>query len=305
MKTRKILLPVTLSLTTAAILILSSFGFHNTGGTANACGSPGEAGTCSRPANGCHGSGATPAGVADNAGPGTLTFSTVPALASNQYIPGTTYTVSVTLAQPGKKRMGFACEILDNSGSTNTHINNTAGSIVVTDHINTRTWQSFGTGRLSINQDTNGGMGANPYTFNFNWIAPAKGFGTVNVYLCGNVSDNNNLADSGDYVYSQHIVLTEGTATGIAGLNEGSLKLDAYPSPSNGRLTVSFNLPDAANTSVALYSINGQLVRNFENMQMNAGQFSKTYNVTDLAKGMYFMKVNAGDFSETRKVIIE
>jgi len=312
MKTRRILFPITLSLTAAAIIILSAFnvnghkGFHNLGGIANSYGSPGEPGTCSRPT--CHGAGATPAGIADNAGPGTMILSAVPALTGNQYVGGTTYAMSVTLSQANKLRFGFGCEIIDNTGNTNTYVNNSAGKLVVTDPTDTRITQVFAAGRQCICHDTLGGYptkGSHSYTYTFNWMAPAKGFGTVNVYLCGNAVNDDNLADSGDYVYSQHIVLTENTTTSIAGLNEGSLKLDVYPSPSDGRLTVSFTLPDAANASVSLYSMSGQLVRNFENTQMNAGEFSKTYNVNDLAKGMYFMKVNAGDFSETHKVIIE
>src|ERR1035437_6964799 len=91
---------------------------HARGGQASSTGSPGELGTCSR--SGCHGAGN--GGLADNAGPGSVTITSNPAMAGgNQYVAGQTYTMTVTVAETAKPRFGFACEILDNSGSTNTH----------------------------------------------------------------------------------------------------------------------------------------------------------------------------------------
>ncbi|HXC03407.1 MAG TPA: hypothetical protein VNZ86_01570, partial [Bacteroidia bacterium] len=51
-------------------------------GQASSVGSPGEMGTCSR--SGCHGAGS--GGLADNAGPGSVTYTSVPAITGNQYI---------------------------------------------------------------------------------------------------------------------------------------------------------------------------------------------------------------------------
>jgi len=321
MKTRKLLSPPILAILIAGIAITTAFrtnnpdgsgcqissssnGFKAEGGQASSCGSPGELGTCSR--SGCHGAGGTPAGIADNAGPGSVTLTAVPALASNQYIPGQVYNMTVTVAQTGIKRFGFGCEILDNSGSTNGKINNTAGTITVTDHINTRTWCAFGTGRCSMTHDTNGGFALNTYSFHFNWTAPSAGYvyDSVNIYLCGNACNNNLKADSADYVYSKHIILTK-SLTSIANLQANALGLNIYPVPASRQLTVSFSLTEENNVTARLYSIDGKMIKELENNNIAAGNFNQTYSIDGVAKGMYFLNVTAGTTVETKKIIIE
>ncbi len=321
MKTKKLLSPVTLAILIGGIAITSAFrpntpdgsgcqiysssnNFKGEGGQASSCGSPGELGTCSR--SGCHASGAIPAGLPDNTGPGSVTLTAVPALTGNQFIPGQVYNITVTVAQTGIKRFGFGCEILDNSGSTNGHINNTAGTITVTDHVNTRTWCAYGTGRCSMTHDTNGGFALNTYSFHFNWTAPSAAYvyDSVNIYLCGNACNNNLKADSADDVYSKHIILTK-NLTGIANLQANTLGLNIYPVPASRQLTVSFSLPEENKVTARLYAIDGKMVKELENGTIAGGNFSQTYSIDGIAKGMYFLNVTAGTTVETKKIIIE
>ncbi|HSY76111.1 MAG TPA: T9SS type A sorting domain-containing protein [Bacteroidia bacterium] len=323
MKAKRILNPITLGLIISGIAITSAFkantpndgngcqvyssntkGFKGEGGNASSCGSPGELGTCSRPT--CHGAGATPAGIADNAGPGSVALTAVPALAGNQYVPGQLYHMTVTVSQTGRKRFGFGCEILDNSGSSNGHINNTAGTVTVTDNINTRTWCAYGTGRCSITHDTNGGYSKNTASFNFDWTAPSAAYvyDSVNIYLCGNASNDDLKADSGDYIYSKHIILTK-NITAIANLQAGTFNLSAYPVPANKQLTVSFSLEEESNVTATLYSLDGKVVRELENRKIEAGNFLESYPVDYLAKGMYFLNISTRNNREVKKIIIE
>jgi len=304
MKTNKLLFPAIIAITsiTLAFGTYKSHTTHGEGGQASSCGSPGELGTCSRST--CHGAGASPAGVADNAGPGSLNMTSNPVMTGNQYIPGTTYTMTVTVSQTGKKRFGFGCEILDNSGSTNGHVNNTAGTVVITDHINTRTWQAYGTGRLSVTHDTSGGVAANTYSFNFNWIAPSAGFGTINVYLCGNAANRNLLADSGDYIYSQHIVWTEGSATSLPAINSTELNATVYPVPAHNQFTFTTTLPEESPFNATLYSIDGRIAKELDNRNATQGAFSRDYNVTGMTPGVYLLKVSAGSYSCVKRLII-
>jgi hypothetical protein len=322
MKAKKILSPVTLGLLLGGIALTSAFttstpdgsgchiyssdakGTKAEGGQASSCGSPGELGTCSRPA--CHGAGASPAGVADNAGPGSVALTAVPALTGNQYIPGQVYNMTVTVSQNGKKRFGFGAEILDNSGSTNGHINNTAGTVTITDLINTRTWCAFGTGRCAVTHDTSGGFAKNTYSFHFNWTAPSAGYkyDSVNIYLCGNACNGNLAPDSGDYVYTQHIILVK-SVTALANLQANTFTMSVYPVPANKQLTVSFVLPEDNTVITTLYSIDGKLVKELDNSKAKAGQFSQSYAVDGIAKGMYFLNISAGNAFETKKIIIE
>jgi hypothetical protein len=323
MNTKKLLHhPITICLMIGTIAIISAFrpntpndgsgctgashkGLKDYGGKSIACGAPGEPGTCSQPT--CHGAGAKIAGVADNAGPGSLVLTSVPAFSKSQYIPGQVYNMTVTVNQMGKPRMGFACEILDNSGNTVLTTNNTAGTLTCSDPAHTRIIFPWGTGRECIAQDSFGGFTANSYSFNFKWTAPGTGYkyDSVHIYVCGNATNNNSLADSGDFVYTKHIILTKGTATSIDNLNSNSFDLSVYPNPIHSQFTVSFNLPEESGGELLLYSLDGKLVRTFGDLRINAGNTLLTYPANDLAKGLYLLKVVAGTYTQTQKLIIE
>ena len=309
MKAYRILSPGITGIAFLGIVTLSAFNlsnpdrtYHNRGGTASSCGSPGEPGTCKR--SGCHGSGAIPAGLPDNAGPGILKFSSAPAMTGNQYTPGQLYHITIMVAQTGVQRFGFACEILDNSGNTNGHVNNTAGTVTVTDHINTRTWQAYGNGRLAITHDTNGGFAPNSYNFHFDWTAPNAGFGNVNVYLCGNASNNDLMADSADDIYSQHIVLTEGPAS-LNEVSSGSINASIYPNPATNQIVLQFGMSGNNNVNVSLYSLDGKEAKQLEKGIISTDNFSKAYQVSDMAKGVYILKLTVGKSSCAKRIIIK
>src|SRR6185312_1634843 len=146
----------------------------------------------------------------------------------------------------------------------------------------------------------------NSYSYHFNWIAPAAGFGTVNIYLCGNATNADNLADSSDYVYTKHMVLTEGTATGINQAESKALSANIYPNPVSNSMSLTLNMKESGVLTAELYSMDGKMVRMLENnSQTTAGTFEKTYELNDLPKGIYFLRINANNITETRKVIVE
>ncbi|MFI5149071.1 MAG: choice-of-anchor V domain-containing protein [Bacteroidia bacterium] len=267
-------------------------------GQASSVGSPGEMGTCSR--SGCHGSGS--GGLADNAGPGSVTYTSVPAITGIQYAPGQVYHFTVKVAEAGKAHYGFACEILDNSGSTNGHINNTAGTITVTDATNTRTWQAFGTGRLSVTHSSAGGYSSNSASFIFDWTAPASG--TVNIYLCGNATNNNAIADGPDNVYVLNQQLTP-LATGIAETEPENLSILAYPVPTRDFLNISFKAREEGCLTLNLYSIDGLLVRVLDKRNYQAGPFAQAYAGGDLPKGTYILRMENGKNSHSKMIMVQ
>ncbi len=267
-------------------------------GQASSVGSPGELGTCSR--NGCHGAGS--GGLTDNAGPGSVTLSSVPAMTNNQYVPGQLYHLTVTVAQSGVVHFGFACEILDNSGSTNTHVNNTAGAVTVTDATHTTIWQAFGTGRLSITQSSGGGMSSNTCNFIFDWTAPASG--AVNVFLAGNATNNDAAADSPDNIYTYQPVLTP-LITGIAEEDIEAFVATAFPIPTHDVLNLRCKIQEETMVTVGLYNMNGLFIRTLEDKMHPAGTFLESYAVNDLYKGAYFLKISCGSKNLTKTILIE
>ncbi|HXC05810.1 MAG TPA: choice-of-anchor V domain-containing protein, partial [Bacteroidia bacterium] len=206
------------------------------------------------------------------------------------------------VSETGKTRFGFACEILDNSGSTNGHINNTAGTITVTDATNTRTWQAFGTGRLSVTHSSPGGFASNTASFIFDWTAPASGI--VNIYLCGNAANNNGVADSGDNVYVLNQQLNP-LATGISGYEQEKMDILAYPVPAHDVFHLSFKAKEEGNLTVSLYSMDGLLVRAYDKTSYASGPFTQTYPVTDLPRGTYIIRMETGKTSHSKMIMIQ
>ncbi len=264
---------------------------NNGAGQAAGTTAPGDPHTCSQST--CHGAGngnSTSGGLADNAGPGNITITSNPVMVGNTYVPGTVYQMSITVNETGKAIFGFVAQMLDNSGNTDLHVNNTAGTITVTDAVNTHTAASFGTGRKDITHSVNGGLSTNSATFKYSWTAPPTG--TVNIYSSATACNHDGLASAADNVYTKHVVLTPTSATGIEEiLNANSVNL--YPNPSVDQFSLSFNVKADDNYSVAIYSLGGKLVKNFESMNSNSGIFNQSYDIQDISAGMYLVKISS------------
>ncbi len=151
-------------------------------------------------------------GAALNGGDGTLAISGPPA----EYTPGTTYTVTVTLEDPGQKRWGFELTALDESGAG-------AGTLTVIDPVNTQ--KSVSGGRQYLKHTSAGtfnGTMNGPVSWSFDWTAPPAGSGTVFFYAAGNAA-NGNLNTVGDVIY------TAATASAEAGAPHADATLVLQP----------------------------------------------------------------------------
>jgi Secretion system C-terminal sorting domain/Reeler domain len=209
------------SMIVASLLCSAAILMSNAGGTGLSTTAPGEAHTCSQA--GCHGSGngnGSSGGLVDNAGPGSIVVTTSPTITSNQYVPGQLYHVTVTVAEAGKQIFGFSFEALDNSGNTDVHVDNTIGTLTITNANTTRFSQAYGTGRKNVTHKTNSGLAANTASFTFDWTAPASGI--VNFYYSGVAGNNNGTDDSGDNTYTSSKQLTAASGGGAGTISLSS-----------------------------------------------------------------------------------
>ena len=159
--------------------------FASISGRSGSTGSPTES-TCTS----CHSS------YALNAGGGSIAIThNIP---TSGYVPGSTYAISVTVAQTGFSLFGFGFEALTSS-------NTSAGTIMVT-NTTTMKLSTAGNGRVNITHKTNGGSGTSPVAFSFNWTAPATNLGTITFFAAGDAC-NNNGNEFGDYVYSTSLAI--------------------------------------------------------------------------------------------------
>jgi subtilisin family serine protease/photosystem II stability/assembly factor-like uncharacterized protein len=80
---------------------------------------------------------------------------------------------------------------------------------------------------------------------------------------------------------------------------------NVYPQPSsNGWTTVSFTVPAASQTTMAVYDLTGRLVRNVLAATLAAGTHSASVDLGGLAPGSYFLRLNAGNETVTRQLIV-
>lgn len=289
-----------------ALGLLTSSTLDSNGKFANT-GSPGEQ-TCSQAT--CHGAGngnGSTGGLPDNGGPGSIAISANPAFSGGQYVPNTTYHMTITVSETGKSLFGFDFEALDNSGAT-TFTNNAVGTITITDATHTRKGQPVQVingspvfGRMNVTHQTGGGATANLATFNFDWKAPASGI--VNMYVAGNAANGDALENAQDNVYTTTMQLSPQGSTGIVS-HSADLFLEAYPNPASDVLMVRVQMPHEGFINLDLYSLDGKLVRSLADKKAVPGTFVQPFSTEGLAKGVYVLRASADTFSKTQRIVI-
>jgi Secretion system C-terminal sorting domain len=77
-----------------------------------------------------------------------------------------------------------------------------------------------------------------------------------------------------------------------------------YPNPFNPSTTFSFNLPSRSFVSLKVFDLIGKEVATIVSEEMQAGNYSRQWNASDLPSGVYFYRLQAGSFAETKKLIL-
>ena len=79
-----------------------------------------------------------------------------------------------------------------------------------------------------------------------------------------------------------------------------------YPNPFNPTTHIGYEMPKQGTVTLAIYNIQGQLIRMLENSTQSAGRYAVTWDGKDekgqcVSTGMYFYRLKVGDvFNETR-----
>jgi len=80
--------------------------------------------------------------------------------------------------------------------------------------------------------------------------------------------------------------------------------LRVYPNPIHKTCNVKYSLPQKTKINLSLYDITGRLIKKFIDEAQDAGVYQKTFELIDLAQGIYFIRLNTEDTSEVQKVIL-
>lgn len=91
---------------------------------------------------------------------------------------------------------------------------------------------------------------------------------------------------------------------GISPFIPDQFTLSSYPNPFNSSTTLHFNIPQAANIDLSVYSITGQLVQQLANGMRTVGSHEIRFDASDLSSGLYFVKLANENRAVTTKVIL-
>lgn len=268
-----------------AVVLIS--GTDDNNGKAGRTGAPGEQ-TC---VNGCHNS------YALNSGPGSITLGSTN-MSNWQYVPGTTYHMTVTVAQASSVLFGIDVECITTAGAN-------AGTLTVTNSAQTQTKNATisGNSRRNIVHQQGGGSGAGSKMFAFDWVAPATNIGNVTFYFAGNASNNQNN-EAGDYIYTGSQVITAAVSTGMEELAWGTDEVIIGPVPFDNACTVGYTMRTGGEVMVSLLDVNGQMLERMVKTQRAPGrQVEVLSNLDRFAAGTYFILLEAEGTRTVRKVV--
>jgi hypothetical protein len=77
-----------------------------------------------------------------------------------------------------------------------------------------------------------------------------------------------------------------------------------YPNPFNPETTFSFNIESLQQTSLRIYDIQGRLIETLVQDKINPGFHTMTWDASEVATGVYFVKLISGDKIKTRKIMV-
>jgi hypothetical protein len=198
-----------------------------------------------------------------NSGDGYMTAAGMP----TEYVPGQTYPITITVADPGSMDWGYEFVITDEAGSQ-------AGLLVNPDsnsQIRTSNGREFGSHKNGGHFE---GVVNGPVSWTVDWVAPAAGTGRVALYTAGAAADDND-SDSRDYIYIYALASQE---IGV-GSNDAAT------------LTFQANFPDQNSGNAS-----NELIRGVDNLETNLwvrnhGTTTETYGVVTRVKlpnGAYY-----------------
>lgn len=244
-------------------------------------GSPGE-GNCGS----CHSGGSSSAS--------SISISAIPSFSNNEYIPGTTYTISITVNASGFNQFGFGCEIL-NASNANAGVMQNQGPGVK--------FLNSGARKNAVQSTAKSGSGS--ASFQFEWVAPANGAATF--YVSGNAVNGNN-STSGDFPLSPvSLALQAAPPTDPVALNEHTLlsgEVQLYPNPANGLTGLSFMLKQEAVLEAEILSLDGKSLQRLDLGQLPAGLQSQILHLGNIAPGLYFVKLSSDGKKLSQKLLI-
>jgi hypothetical protein len=263
----------------AALTTFSMVGmlFFNDGNVySTSSGAP--AGTCA--AGGCHSDG----GAAQESADVFLTVKDSAGTVVTQYKSGQKYTVTVGKHTTTAK-VGFSL-------STNIGIlaKNT-GDTKVQKMSSYLTHTSAGTAITGGEAEWSG-----------TWTAPATGNTAATLRLYINETNSSGSTD-GDHIFTATATLSHSISSGLNKLSS-DIRFKVFPNPSSDQLYIAFDVKYPSPITITLTTIDGKETTELFNGEEPKGAVEKSFDISGLAKGIYFLNIQTTEGSTTQKIFV-
>ncbi len=207
----------------------------------------------------------------------------------DQYIPGETYNMSVTINSTGANtpsRYGFQILALtdDNEQEASTWANPSANSKIAL---------AANTGRTYVEHNNP----STDNTFTMEWTAPESGNGSITFYSCGN-GVNGNGSTSGDGAACTTVTFQEAETNAARSLALAPFSVDISPNPARDLLNINIDSPIQEEFTMNILNVNGQLMQS-QIWALNNSDNRNEIQINNLPAGMYFLQMINEKYNRT------
>ena len=131
--------------------------------------------------------------------------------------------------------------------------------------------------------------------------------GNSTTLIIVNPTSNNLFTANGGFTI-EHVIVSDFEGTNKLSASVNMMKnysiSAAYPNPFNPTTQMSLTLNTAADVSVKVFNMNGQLVDVIANGQMSSGSYSFTWDGTSASSGVYFIQTEVGSEISNQKIML-
>jgi hypothetical protein len=115
------------------------------------------------------------------------------------------------------------------------------------------------------------------------------------------LSSNSGFVLGSGFFYGVNLILSVDKEEGLP--TEFNLEQN-YPNPFNPSTTIKFSIPNPEHVVLKIYDVVGSEVATLVNQQMDAGNYSLTFDASQLASGVYIYRISAGSFISIKKMML-
>jgi len=143
-------------------------------------------------------------------------------------------------------------------------------------------------------------------TFQFKFT-PSSTLGDEIIYATG-ISCNNTGGSGGDqwnFAVNKTVHVVSVSSVSDISLKPGNYLLNQnYPNPFNPNTIISYSLPNASNVKISVYNALGETVQILEDGFKGAGNYSVSFNASNMPSGIYFYRIEADKFFQVKKMML-